>query len=100
MTSSGKVRAARYQKFRQINRFLELVDDVLDELPAEGTLNIVDFGSGNLIQGNIADADNNGSGNGGGIWNSATITGSPNYGSGNTPNNCAGVAVPGIFPDP
>ncbi len=46
MTRNGKVRAARYDKFRQINRFLELVDDVVDCLPAEDRLNVVDFGCG------------------------------------------------------
>jgi Methyltransferase domain len=42
MTPEGKVRARRYDKFRQVNRFLELVDDVLPPRP----LRIVDFGSG------------------------------------------------------
>jgi SAM-dependent methyltransferase len=46
MTRQGKVRADKYQKFRQINRFLELVDDVLPHLPREGRLRIVDFGCG------------------------------------------------------
>jgi SAM-dependent methyltransferase len=32
MTSEGKVIAAKYDKFRQINRFLEYIDDVLPEL--------------------------------------------------------------------
>ncbi len=45
MTPAGKVRAQRYDKFRQVNRFLELVEDVLPSLPA-GALRIVDFGSG------------------------------------------------------
>lgn len=45
MTQEGKVRAQRYDKFRQVNRFLELVEDVLPSLPA-GPLRIVDFGSG------------------------------------------------------
>lgn len=46
MTSAGRVRQARYHKFRQINRYLELVNDIYDQLPAEGTLNVVDFGCG------------------------------------------------------
>jgi SAM-dependent methyltransferase len=46
MTSQGVVHKARYAKFRQINRFLELVNDVLDHLPASGTLRVVDFGCG------------------------------------------------------
>jgi len=37
---------SRYDKFRQVNRFLELVDDVVPALPAEGPLRIVDFGCG------------------------------------------------------
>jgi len=45
MTAEGKVRAQRYDKFRQVNRFLELVDDVLPALP-DRPLRIVDFGSG------------------------------------------------------
>jgi hypothetical protein len=45
MTPEGKVRARRFDKFRQVNRFLELVEDVLPALPA-GPLRIVDFGSG------------------------------------------------------
>ena len=46
MTEDGKVRKSRYDKFRQVNRFLELVDDVVPALAPEGTLRIVDFGSG------------------------------------------------------
>ncbi|MDE7392655.1 MAG: SAM-dependent methyltransferase [Treponemataceae bacterium] len=57
MTAQGKVIAAKYDKFRQVNRFLEYVDDVLDDViaarakadsGAERTtpLRIVDFGSG------------------------------------------------------
>ena len=45
MTAEGKVRSRRYDKFRQVNRFLELVDDILPSLP-QGPLRIVDFGSG------------------------------------------------------
>jgi hypothetical protein len=45
MTPEGKVRARRYDKFRQVNRFAELVGDVLPALP-EGPLRVVDFGSG------------------------------------------------------
>lgn len=52
MTSQGKIIAAKYDKFRQINRFLEYVEDVLSNLLSEnkGTkenpLKIVDFGCG------------------------------------------------------
>ena len=33
-------------KFRQVNRFLEFVDDVLPDLPANGVLRVIDFGCG------------------------------------------------------
>jgi hypothetical protein len=71
MTPAGKVRAQRYDKFRQVNRFLELVEDVLPALgvervtpprdgdpphrrhpspssaePSPRALRVVDFGSG------------------------------------------------------
>jgi hypothetical protein len=44
-SSDGKVRAQRQDKFRQVNRFCELVEHVLPKLPA-GKLRVVDFGSG------------------------------------------------------
>jgi hypothetical protein len=46
MTPSGKVRASKTAKFRQINRFLELVGDVLNNLRPTGVLRVVDFGCG------------------------------------------------------
>jgi SAM-dependent methyltransferase len=46
MTAEGRVRASRYDKFRQVNRFLELVDDIVPSLSPEDTLHIVDFGCG------------------------------------------------------
>ncbi len=46
MTPEGAVRKSRYDKFRQVNRFLELVDDVVPALRSEGTLRVVDFGCG------------------------------------------------------
>ncbi len=46
MTPAGQVRAARQAKFRQVNRFLELVDDALPELPPDGRLRVIDFGCG------------------------------------------------------
>ncbi|HEY7379657.1 MAG TPA: SAM-dependent methyltransferase [Gaiella sp.] len=45
-TPDGKVRARRRDKFRQVNRFVELVEDVLPALPQGGRLRVVDFGSG------------------------------------------------------
>ncbi len=46
MTAEGKVVAAKRDKFKQINRFLEMVDDVAGSLPKSGPLNIIDFGCG------------------------------------------------------
>lgn len=46
MQPDGKVRPTMYHKFRQINRYLEFVNDILPMLPAEGQLNVVDFGCG------------------------------------------------------
>jgi hypothetical protein len=44
-TPDGRVRAPRRGKFRQVNRFVELVEDIVPSLP-EGRLRVVDFGSG------------------------------------------------------
>lgn len=46
MTPSGHVRKSRQKKFRQINRYLEFVNDLRSELPEHGPLRIVDFGCG------------------------------------------------------
>ena len=46
MTPAGQVKAAKQAKFRQVNRFLEFVDDVLPELPRTGVLRVIDFGCG------------------------------------------------------
>lgn len=46
MTKEGKVAAQKQDKFRQINRFLEMVADVLPYLPADREITIVDFGCG------------------------------------------------------
>ena len=45
-TSDGQIVKAKYDKFRQINRYLEFIEDILDKLPADKTLHIVDFGCG------------------------------------------------------
>lgn len=45
-TPDGRVVKARYDKFRQINRYLEFIEDVIDVLPADRTIRIVDFGCG------------------------------------------------------
>lgn len=50
MNDEGKVISSRYDKFRQINRFLEFIDDILpeftDKTAAGKPLRIADFGCG------------------------------------------------------
>lgn len=46
MTPAGRVRSAGRKKFRQINRYLEFVRDVLPQLPEGRPVRIVDFGCG------------------------------------------------------
>jgi SAM-dependent methyltransferase len=46
MDARGHVKAKRRGKFRQINRFLELVADVVPHLPRDRPVEVVDFGSG------------------------------------------------------
>ena len=45
-TKEGKIVQARYDKFRQINRFLEFVQDIVENLPKDRELTVVDFGCG------------------------------------------------------
>ncbi|MCM3357554.1 MULTISPECIES: SAM-dependent methyltransferase [unclassified Psychrobacillus] len=45
-TSEGKVKKQKYDKFKQINRFIEFIDDTLAYLPKDKTVRILDFGSG------------------------------------------------------
>ena len=46
MTESGAIVHAHYDKFRQINRFLEYIEDILPALPKDHELRILDFGCG------------------------------------------------------
>lgn len=46
MTPDGRIAKAKYDKFRQINRYLEFVDDVVKNLETDRTINIIDFGCG------------------------------------------------------
>lgn len=46
MTKEGKVVHSKFDKFRQINRFLEFIADVLLHLPKEREVTILDFGCG------------------------------------------------------
>ena len=43
-TPDGRVTRARFDKFRQINRYLEFIEDVIDELPKDRTIRIIDLG--------------------------------------------------------
>lgn len=45
-TQDGKVKKQKYDKFRQINRFIEFIDDSLEYLPKNKQIRILDFGSG------------------------------------------------------
>ncbi len=45
-TQEGKIVRSRYDKFRQINRFLEFVEDILPTLKRKEQIHIVDFGCG------------------------------------------------------
>ena len=46
MSKDGKIVRSHYDKFRQINRFLEFIDDVIWRLPADREITIIDFGCG------------------------------------------------------
>ena len=46
MGQDGKIIRTRYDKFRQINRFLEYIEDILPKLDKERELTIIDFGCG------------------------------------------------------
>lgn len=45
-TESGKIIDKKQKKFRQINRFLEFVRDVLPVLPKDRRITVIDFGCG------------------------------------------------------
>lgn len=46
MTQEGKIVRSRFDKFRQINRYLEFIEDVLPKLPKDREITILDFGCG------------------------------------------------------
>lgn len=45
-TKEGMIVRSRYDKFKQINRYLEFVEDILPTLEKERTIHIIDFGCG------------------------------------------------------
>ncbi|MBR3683354.1 MAG: SAM-dependent methyltransferase [Lachnospiraceae bacterium] len=45
-TKEGKIVKAKYDKFKQINRFLEFIQDILPALPKDRKLTMIDFGCG------------------------------------------------------
>ncbi len=45
-TADGRTVKSRYDKFRQINRFLEFIADVMPILPKDRCVRIIDFGCG------------------------------------------------------
>ncbi len=45
-SEDGKVKRQKYDKFKQINRFLEFIEDSIKHLPTDRTIRILDFGSG------------------------------------------------------
>lgn len=46
MTPEGKIVSSKYDKFKQINRYLEFIEDILPSLPKDKELRIIDFGCG------------------------------------------------------
>ncbi len=46
MTEEGKIVRSRFDKFKQINRFLEFIEDILPQLDKGRELTILDFGCG------------------------------------------------------
>ena len=49
MSLEGKVHVSAYDKYKQINRFLEFIEDILPRLSRDREITIVDFGSENHI---------------------------------------------------
>lgn len=46
MTADGKIVKTKFDKFRQVNRFLEFIEDILPQLDREREITILDFGCG------------------------------------------------------
>lgn len=46
ISKDGKIIQTKYAKYRQINRFLEFIQDIVSSLPKKQKIHIVDFGCG------------------------------------------------------
>lgn len=46
LTPEGKIIRSRYDKFKQINRFLEIIDDEYKDYASDKPLRVIDFGCG------------------------------------------------------
>ncbi len=46
MNKDGKIIRAKYDKYKQINRFLEFIEDIVPRLPVDRRVQIIDFGCG------------------------------------------------------
>ena len=46
MTKTGEIVRTKFDKFRQINRFLEFIEDILPQLPKDREVTILDFDCG------------------------------------------------------
>ena len=46
VSEEGKMHNSKYSKFKQVNRYLEFIEDVIDNFATNKTINIVDFGCG------------------------------------------------------
>ena len=46
VSQEGKMHNSKYSNFKQVNRYLEFIDDIIDSFDKTKTINIVDFGCG------------------------------------------------------
>lgn len=46
VSEEGKMHNSKYSKFKQVNRYLEFIDDIIDTFNKDEVINIVDFGCG------------------------------------------------------